>query len=299
MINTTKSHYKLLSLKDKQIFEWTMHQYCSTCLETKKLNETIRKIFYGEFTCTTDINTSSMKGYTIFLFDTEEKQVIAAAYISPDERKDFNSWTINYIATSRKRRNKGYGHLLLDRIEQILAVIDEHSEKLFVLVMANSNEHLPSFYENCKFKSSNNSLDEPLCMERKIRRHDNVFQIYKTLEDQDNGIVSLYFDPLRCDNIQRTSKDTFRASLTYSNKRNVKVDDIVFVNPTSVKIGETLQVNMTATIQKDMYKRFFEGTKQFCNRDESPNLNVIMDNINKIAKSLGYNSEDGLDLQKI
>lgn len=104
---------------------------------------------------------------------------------------------------------------------------------------------------------------------------------------------------MRCDNIQRTSKDTFRASLTYSNKRNVKVDDIVFVNPTSVKIGETLQVNMTATIQKDMYKRFFEGTKQFCNRDESPNLNVIMDNINKIAKSLGYNSEDGLDLQKI
>ena len=104
MINTTKSHYKLLSLKDKEIFEWTMHQYCSTCLETKKLNETIRNIFYGEFTCTTDINTSSMKGYTIFLFDTEEKQVIAAAYISPDERKDFNSWTINYIATSRKRR---------------------------------------------------------------------------------------------------------------------------------------------------------------------------------------------------
>ena len=79
----------------------------------------------------------------------------------------------------------------------------------------------------------------------------------------------------------------------------LQIAKTAIINPTSVKIGETLQVNMTATIQKDMYKRFFEGTKQFCNRDESPNLNVIMDNINKIAKSLGYNSEDGLDLQKI
>ena len=58
------------------------------------------------------------------LFDTEEKQVIAAAYISPDERKDFNSWTINYIATSRKRRNR----ILIRITHDFASTIARHGE---------------------------------------------------------------------------------------------------------------------------------------------------------------------------
>lgn len=256
-------------------------------------------MFYNEFTGTADINNSSMKGYTIFLFDTNTKEVNAAAYISPDARKESKTWMINYIVTSKNRRRNGYGRMLLNRIEQFVGVLDEDCENLLVLVMETSNENLNEnlrlFYEKCNFIYSNKTAFEgTLSMERKINRHDNVFQIYKTIEDQDNGTVSLYFDPLRCDSIKRTSKDTFRASLTYSKKRNVNLDEIAFVNPRNSKIGETLQMNMIATIQKDIYERFFEGTKQFCNLDESPNLNTIKANVNEIAKSIGYNLDNEL-----
>ena len=84
MINTTNLHYKLLSLKDKQIFEWTMHQDCSKCVEPKSLYDTIIQMFYNEFTGTADIKNSSMKGYTIFLYDIENKEINTAAYVSPE-----------------------------------------------------------------------------------------------------------------------------------------------------------------------------------------------------------------------
>ena len=60
-----------------------MHQDCLKCVEPKSLYDTIRQMFYNEFTGTADIKNSSMKGYTIFLYDIENKEINTAAYISP------------------------------------------------------------------------------------------------------------------------------------------------------------------------------------------------------------------------